>query len=121
MGKQPKGTTTKSMNKVDLSNFNVVTYISTTYPCSRDTLIAEAKQYWNKYVPNGISGSLSIFGDIKINPSDIVGLIDPRQPQKNGYYLVESVNISFGTNGYRKELKLPYKIASFDDYPVYQL
>lgn len=120
-GKQPKGTTTKSMNKVDLSNFNVVTYISTTYPCSRDTLIAEAKQYWNKYVPNGISGSLSIFGDIKVNPSDIVGLIDPRQPQKNGYYLVESVNISFGTNGYRKELKLPYKIASFDDYPVYQL
>lgn len=121
MGKQPKGTTTKSMNKVDLSNFNVVTYISTTYPCSRETLIAEAKQYWNKYVPNGISGSLSIFGDIKVNPSDIVGLIDPRQPQKNGYYLVESVNISFGTNGYRKELKLPYKIASFDDYPVYQL
>lgn len=120
-GKQPKGTTTKSMNKVDLSNFNVVTYISTTYPCSRDTLIAEAKQYWNKYVPNGISGSLSIFGDIRVNPSDIVGLIDPRQPQKNGYYLVESVNISFGTNGYRKELKLPYKIASFDDYPVYQL
>lgn len=121
MGKQPKGTTTKSMNKVDLSNFNVVTYISTTYPCSRNTLIAEAKQYWNKYVPNGISGSLSIFGDIKVNPSDIVGLIDPRQPQKNGYYLVESVNISFGTSGYRKELKLPYKIASFDDYPVYQL
>lgn len=121
MGKQPKGTTTKSVNKVDLSNFNVVTYISTTYPCSRDKLIAEAKQYWNKYVPNGISGTLSIFGDLQIQPSDIVGLIDPRQPQKNGYYLVESVNISFGTNGYRKELKLPYKIASFADYPVYQL
>lgn len=120
-GKQPKGTTTKSMNKTDLSNFNVVTYISTTYPCSRNTLIAEAKQYWAKYVPNGISGTLSIFGDIKVNPSDIIGLIDPRQPQKNGYYLVESVNITFGTNGYRKELKLPYKIASFDDYPVYQL
>ena len=120
-GKQLKGTTTKSMNKTDLSNFNVVTYISTTYPCSRNTLIAEAKQYWAKYVPNGISGTLSIFGDIKVNPSDIIGLIDPRQPQKNGYYLVESVNITFGTNGYRKELKLPYKIASFDDYPVYQL
>lgn len=120
-GKQPTGTTTKSVNKVDLKNFNVVTYISTTWPCDRDTLIKEAKQYWNKYVPNGISGTLSIFGDIQVNPSDIIGLIDPRQPQKNGYYLVESVNITFGTNGYRKELKLPYKIASFDDYPVYQL
>lgn len=121
LSKQPKGTTTKSQNKTDLSNFNVVSYISTTYPCDRDTLIKEAKQYWNKYVPNGISGSISIFGDIEVKPSDIVGLIDPRQPQKNGYYLVESVNITFGTNGYRKELKMPYKIASFSDYPVYQI
>lgn len=120
-GKQAKGTTTKSVNKVDLSNYTVITYISTTYPCDRNTLIAEAKQYWNKYVPNGISGSLTLFGDIQVNPSDIIGLIDPRQPQKNGYYLVESVNITFGTNGYRKELTLPYKIASFSDYPVYQL
>lgn len=121
LGKQPKGTTTKSLNKVDLSNFNVISYISTTYPCNRETLIKEAKQYWNKYVPNGISGSISIFGDIQVSPSDIVGLIDPRQPQKNGYYLVESVNITFGTNGYRKELKMPYKVANFSDYPVYQM
>ncbi len=116
-----KGTTTKSLNRVNLSNYNVIEYISQTYPCDREKLMVEAKQYWNKYVPNGISGSLSIFGDIQVNPSDIIGLIDPRQPQKNGYYLVESVNITFDTDGYRKELKLPYKIASFKDYPVYQL
>lgn len=116
-----KGTTTKSLNRVDLSNYNVIEYISQTYPCTREKLMDEAKQYWNKYVPNGISGSVSIFGDIQVAPSDIIGLIDPRQPQKNGYYLVESVNIEFGTSGYRKELKLPYKIASFKDYPIYQL
>lgn len=121
LGKRPKGTTTKSLNKVDLSNFNVVTYISTTFPCDKNTLIAEAKQYWNKYVPNGISGTITIFGDIQVRPADIIGLIDPRQPQKNGYYLVESVNIKFGTDGYRKELTLPYKIASFSDYPVYYI
>lgn len=121
LAKQPKGTTTASLNKVDLSNYNVVTYISRTKNCTREQLMTEAKEYWNRYVPNGISGTISIFGDVKVKPSDIIGLIDPRQPQKNGYYVVESVNIDFGTNGYRKELKLPYKVASFKDYPVYQI
>lgn len=117
-----KGTVyNKTKNKVDLSNYNVVQYISTTYPITKDKLVQEAKQYWAKYVPNGISGTLTIFGDLQIKPSDIIGLIDPRQPQKNGYYLVESVNTSFGVGGYRKELKIPYKVASFKDYPVYQL
>ena len=111
----------KVKNKVDMKNYTVVPYISLTKNCTRDKLIEEAKQYWGKYVPNGISGVLTIFGDLKIKPSDIVGLIDPRQPQKNGYYLVESVDITFDTNGYRKKLKLPYKVASFKDYPTYQL
>ena len=111
----------KTQNKVDLSNYNVIPYISQTYPCTKEKLLQEAKQYWGKYVPNGISGTLSIFGDLTVKPSDIVGLIDPRQPQKNGYYLVEAVNITFGTSGYRKELKIPYKVAKFKDYPVYQL
>lgn len=111
----------KVKNKVDMKNYTVVPYISLTKNCTRDKLIEEAKQYWAKYVPNGISGTLTIFGDLKVKPSDIVGLIDPRQPQKNGYYLVESVDITFDTNGYRKKLKLPYKVASFKDYPTYQL
>ena len=111
----------KTKNKVDLSNYNVIPYISQTYPCTKEKLLQEAKQYWGKYVPNGISGTLTIFGDLAVKPSDIIGLIDPRQPQKNGYYLVEAVNTTFGTNGYRKELKIPYKVARFKDYPVYQL
>lgn len=111
----------KTENKVDMSNYTVIPYISQTYPCTRAKLIEEAKQYWSKYVPNGISGTLSIFGDLQIKPSEVIGLIDPRQPQKNGYYVVEEVNITFGTGGYRKELKLPYKVARFKDYPVYQL
>lgn len=116
------GTVYKNIkNKVDMKNYTVIPYISQTYPCTRDKLIEEAKQYWGKYVPNGISGTLTIFGDLQIKPSDIVGLIDPRQPQKNGYYLVEAVNVTFGTNGYRKELTIPYKIANFKDYPTYQL
>lgn len=117
-----KGTTyDKVKNKVDLSNYTVIPYISQTFPCTRITLIEEAKRYWSRYVPNGISGTLSIFGDVQVKPSDVIGLIDPRQPQKNGYYLVEAVNTTFGVNGFRKELKIPYKVASFKDYPVYQM
>lgn len=111
----------KTKNKVDLSNYTVIPYISQTIPVTKEKLLQEAKLYWTKYVPNGINGTLTIFGDLKIKPADIIGLIDPRQPQKNGYYLVESVSTTFGLGGYRKELKLPFKVAKFKDYPVYKL
>ena len=114
-------TTTKSGGdnaKINLKNYNVVPYISDKPTITEEELIEEAKQYWSRYVPNGISGSLSVFGDLHLRPAQIVALIDMRQPEKNGYYLVESVNISFGMDGYRKELKLPYKIGSFKNVTV---
>lgn len=101
------------VDRVDLSKYTVVTYMSTTPNISQTKLIEEAKQYWAKYNPNGISGSITIFGDLYIKPTEIVGLIDPRQPEKNGYYYVESVNTTFGINGYRRELTIPFKIATF--------
>ena len=100
-------------NKVNLNKYNVIGYLSTKVGITESELIEEAKQYWANYNPNGISGSLVIFGDLFIKPTDIVGLVDVRQPEKNGYYYVESVNTTFGVNGYRRELKIPYKIASF--------
>lgn len=100
-------------NKISMKRYNVVPYISTKIGVTRNELIEEAKQYWNSYVPNGIDGSISIFGDLDVQPAQIVGLVDQRQPEKNGYYLVESVDIEFGEGGYRKKIKLPYKLASF--------
>ena len=120
LGKQPKGMRIVHMNKVRTQDLNIIPYIR-ILPCDRETLLKEAKEYWRKYVPNGVSGSIVIFGDLQIEPADIIALIDPRQPNKNGWYMVKDVNITFGTNGYRKELKLPYKVASFKDFPVYFL
>lgn len=100
-------------DKVDLDKYTVVKYYSPTPNVTKEQLIEEAKQYWANYNPNGISGSIEIFGDLFVNPTDIVGLVDIRQPEKNGYYFVESVNTTFGVSGYRRELKLPHKIASF--------
>ena len=84
-------------------------YISTKLSITRDQLVNEAIAYWRSYVPNGIEGSITIFGELDVQPAQIIGLVDQRQPEKNGYYLVESVDIEFGMNGYRKKLKLPYQ------------
>lgn len=100
-------------NPIDMSNYTVIPYMSTKIGITKDALMEEAKQYWAKYNPNGISGSIVIFGDIFIKPTQIVGLIDRRQPEKDGYYYVESVNTTFGLDGYRRELKMPFKVASF--------
>lgn len=96
-----------------LDKYNVIQYFSTKVGITEEELIEEAKQYWASYNPNGISGSIVIFGDLYIKPTDIVGLVDVRQPEKNGYYYVESVNTSFGMDGYRRELHIPFKIATF--------
>ena len=87
---------------VKLDKYNVIHYLSTKIGITEEELIEEAKQYWANYNPNGISGSLVIFGDLFIKPTDIVGLVDVRQPEKNGYYYVESVSTTFGINGYRR-------------------
>lgn len=109
-----KTVSTRLKDPVKLDKYNVVPYFSTT-ATNEAELEAEAKQFWNTYTPNGISGTLEIFGDVFVKPTDIVGLIDIRQPEKNGYYYVESVTTRFGNNGYRRELKLPYLIARFSN------
>lgn len=96
-----------------LDKYNVIHYLSTKVEITEEELIEEAKQYWANYNPNGISGSIVIFGDLFIKPTEIIGLIDVRQPEKNGYYYVEAVNTTFGVNGYRRELSIPFKIATF--------
>lgn len=103
----------KLKDNVSMDKYTVVKYYSPTPNVTKEQLIEEAKQYWARYSPNGISGSIEIFGDVVVHPTDIVGLVDMRQPEKNGYYFVESVTTTFGSGGYRRELKLPHKIASF--------
>ena len=61
---------------------------------------------------NGIDGSLTLFGDLKLKSGMKVELVDNRFPDKNGYYLVEEVTTIFGTDGFSQTIKLPYKIAS---------
>lgn len=114
-GKKKNGTKNEVKNYSELDNYTIVPYISPNRNIAMTELKEEAKTYFRKYSTTGISGSISIFGDKFIYPSECVMLIDPRLQEKNGLYLVESVTTIFSANnGFRRELKLPYKIMNYN-------
>lgn len=106
-------------DKVDLSQYQVVDYVSSKIGITEDELIKEAEDYFEHYHMNGIEGTLTIFGDAfygkygkrHIEPGYKVELLDTREPEKNGWYMVEEVTTTFGVNGFRQTLKLPYCYA----------
>lgn len=97
--------------KVDLSTYTVVPYMSPNMNIDSDKLVEETIEYFQNYNLNGISGSVEIFGDLALSPAVQVELIDHRNTSKNGVYLVEEVETTFGVNGYRQSLSCPYKIS----------
>lgn len=109
-------------DKVDLSQYQVVPYVSRKIGITEDELIKEAEMYFENYHMNGIEGSITIFGDkfdtergiSHIAPGMKVELLDQRVPEKNGWYRVEEVQTTFGTGGFRQTLKLPYCYARPD-------
>ena len=115
-----KGVRLQHPPKIDLSSYNEVTYISPTNPVTKEKLLNEGKAYYDKFNPNGVSGKLTIFGDRYIKPTDTVGLLDPRHPERNGFYFVSEVNTKFSVSGgFRRELSLPYRLAKFPaDQPI---
>ena len=101
----------KSKDKVDLSTYTVIPYMSPKLGISHDALLEEAIKYFESYNMNGIEGTLTLFGDLALRTGTEVHLTDKLHPQKNGYYLVDEVNTTFGVGGYRQKIKLPYCIA----------
>lgn len=75
-----------------------------------DKLVEETNEYFRNYNLNGITGSVTIFGDLALNTAMQVELIDNRNPSKNGVHIGDEVTTTFGTNGYRQKITLSYKI-----------
>lgn len=96
--------------KVDLSTYTVVPYMSPNMRIDSDKLVEETIEYFKSYNLNGITGTLTLFGDFGLPSAVQVELIDDRNPTKNGLYIVEEVKTTFGTKGYRQVLKIPYKV-----------
>ena len=96
--------------KVDLSTYTVVPYMSPRMNISSDQLVEECVEYFRNYNLNGITGSVTLFGDFGLYPACQVELTDSRNPAKNGVYIVEEVTTSFGTDGYRQKITIPHRI-----------
>ena len=102
--------------KVDLSTYTVVPYMSTKMNINSDQLVEETIAYFKQYNLNGITGDLTLFGDFGLTTAVQVELIDYRNPSKNGVYLVDEVTTTFGVNGYRQKITIPYKITGKTTY-----
>lgn len=97
-------------DKVDMKLYTKIAFVSKTIPINVKKLAEEAVKYFEGYNMTGIEGSLTLFGDLHLKTAQQVQLIDDRYPGKNGIYLVEEVTTTFGTDGYRQRIKLPYCI-----------
>lgn len=97
-------------DKVDTKLYTKIAFVSKTIPIDMKKLAEEAIKYLEGYNMTGIEGSLTLFGDLYIRTAQQVELIDRRYPGKNGVYLVEEVNTTFGTDGFRQRITLPYCI-----------
>lgn len=74
---------------------------------SESDLKKEAKAYYESLRFNGYTGSFTSFGAPSVNHGDIVKFINKEIPENNEQqYLVKSVNIKFGVNGYRNTIEL---------------
>ena len=55
---------------------------------------------------NGYRGDVHTFGEPAINHGDIINLVSNKLPERNGKYLVKSVKITDGVEGYFQTLTL---------------
>ena len=102
----------KSKDKVDLSTYTILPYMSRKINISHEDLKREVIKYYESVNMNGIEGDLTLFGDLALKSAMKVHLNDPLRPGKNGYYLIDEVVTTFSaTGGYRQKIKLPYCIS----------
>ncbi|WP_283127402.1 hypothetical protein [Bacteroides clarus] len=102
----------QTKTKVDLSTYTIVPYMSPNMRIDSNKLVEESIEYFRSYNLNGVTGKLTLFGDMALNSAVQIELIDERNPSKNGVYLVEEVTTKFGTQGYRQTVTLPYRFKS---------
>jgi hypothetical protein len=71
-----------------------------------------AQKEYEHLVFDGFDGSISGFGYPRVQAGDTLKIVDKREPERNGSYLVESVDIRYGNAYYERVCKLSYKITN---------
>lgn len=96
-----------------LENYTVKTQHE--FNLSRAQLIEAVKAAFPKYLRSGMDGTFTTFGDVSLKPATSVYLLDPKNYDKNGEYLIRSIKKTFGARGIRQTVEIPYKIRNIDD------
>lgn len=100
---------------VDLNRYTIVPYMSAKIGVTHEELLQELIAYYESFHMNGISGTLTLFGELQLKSGCKVHLYDSYYPAKNGVYFVDEVTTKFGVQGFRQTIKLPYLIKSDKD------
>lgn len=71
---------------------------------------AQLTELLERWLPNlyysGFRGAFTTFGEPVVNHGDTVSITDLKFPEKDGKYIVKSVRVTFGVNGYRQSIEL---------------
>jgi len=98
-------TTTENFDSTNLDNYKPVV----------DKMFAHGQDMFWKYFDSGLGGSITTYGDFGLQSAQSVSIIDPRNPEVAGEYLITGVATDWGFSvGYRQNLKVGIKIK---DYP----
>lgn len=82
------------------------------YNKSESELKKIAEEELKKLKYEGYFGYFEAFGEPFVRHSDLVNIVDKKVPEREGKYLVKSVNYLFGIDGYRQKIQLDRKISS---------
>ncbi len=64
----------------------------------------------DRLVFDGFDGSITGFGYPRVNAGDTLAIISPKEPERDGNYLVESMTIKYGNAYYERNCELSYKM-----------
>lgn len=72
----------------------------------RASLEAEARRIYEQYKQDGYKGGFTAFGVPRVQHGWKAELVSDLYPERNGTYYVDAVGKTFGTGGYRQEVKI---------------
>ncbi|MDR0829643.1 MAG: hypothetical protein LBN95_05990 [Prevotellaceae bacterium] len=64
---------------------------------------------------DGFEGTISGFGYPRVQAGDTLKIVNEKEPERNGSYLVEGVTIKYGNAYYERECKLSYKQTNTEE------
>lgn len=82
----------------------------TYYNMNKKDLREAATRDLQRFRFSGVKGSFKTFGTPVVFHGDRIELIDPAVKDRNGLYIVKSVERTFGVSGYRQNIELEAKV-----------